>query len=282
MSNYLTTDTDLTSVANAIRTKGGTNSSLSFPSEWIGAINNIPTIFSSDAILVVAVPTGSTVTATKGNTTLTPTIWVQAADNTLDTALFIIPPAMFDAQNAWTVTATDGTDTASKTIVVDSNKEYDLELRYAVFLFHDGVLESGIIGERKAGGSGTVTLTVVDNLLVAYNKFSSGTYKADAYYGTNYAVDLSSANNITLVVDSATETRDNEFSGAKIGILSAIPTSRSPWTWVASTDISTSNTPVTYTVDLSNVSDSYYIAIWVGTGSGETATINISDWYIGL
>lgn len=41
MSNYLVTDTELTSVANAIRTKGETSSPLSFPSGFISAINDI-------------------------------------------------------------------------------------------------------------------------------------------------------------------------------------------------------------------------------------------------
>ena len=36
-------DTDLTSVANAIRTKGGTSASLAFPSGFVTAIGNIPT-----------------------------------------------------------------------------------------------------------------------------------------------------------------------------------------------------------------------------------------------
>lgn len=43
MSNYIVSDTDLTSVANAIRTKGGTSAPLSFPSEFVSAIGNIPT-----------------------------------------------------------------------------------------------------------------------------------------------------------------------------------------------------------------------------------------------
>ena len=42
MSNYLVSDTDLTSVANAIRTKGGTSAQLEFPSEFVSAIGNIP------------------------------------------------------------------------------------------------------------------------------------------------------------------------------------------------------------------------------------------------
>ena len=36
-------NTDLTSIANAIRTKGGTNALLVFPSGFVNAINNIQT-----------------------------------------------------------------------------------------------------------------------------------------------------------------------------------------------------------------------------------------------
>ena len=43
MSDYLVTDSELTSVADAIRTKGGTSASLSFPTEFVSAIQNIPT-----------------------------------------------------------------------------------------------------------------------------------------------------------------------------------------------------------------------------------------------
>lgn len=41
MADYLVTDTELTSVANAIRTKGGTSANLSFPTEFVSAINAI-------------------------------------------------------------------------------------------------------------------------------------------------------------------------------------------------------------------------------------------------
>ena len=42
MSNYITTDTELTSVANAIRTKGGTSASLTYPAGFVSAIGSIP------------------------------------------------------------------------------------------------------------------------------------------------------------------------------------------------------------------------------------------------
>lgn len=41
MSEYLVIDTDLTAVASAIRTKGGTSAGLAFPSGFISAIGNI-------------------------------------------------------------------------------------------------------------------------------------------------------------------------------------------------------------------------------------------------
>lgn len=45
MADYLTTDTELTSVADAIRTKGGTSSPLTFPTGFVSAINDIqPTL----------------------------------------------------------------------------------------------------------------------------------------------------------------------------------------------------------------------------------------------
>ena len=43
MSDYLVTDTELTSIADAIRTKGGTSATLSFPTEFVSAINAIAT-----------------------------------------------------------------------------------------------------------------------------------------------------------------------------------------------------------------------------------------------
>lgn len=48
MADYLVTDTELTSVANAIRTKGGTSAQLTFPQGFIDAVGAIPTGAASD------------------------------------------------------------------------------------------------------------------------------------------------------------------------------------------------------------------------------------------
>lgn len=47
MADYLTTDTELTSVANAIRTKGGTSASLVYPTGFVTAIGNIQEAYPS-------------------------------------------------------------------------------------------------------------------------------------------------------------------------------------------------------------------------------------------
>ena len=60
MSKFYVDGTDLTSVANAIRTKGGTSASLSFPNEFVSAIGNIPTGGGGSSNLVTGTFTGTT------------------------------------------------------------------------------------------------------------------------------------------------------------------------------------------------------------------------------
>lgn len=48
MADYIVKDTELTSVANAIRTAGGTNSLLNFPNGFVSAVGNISGGGSSD------------------------------------------------------------------------------------------------------------------------------------------------------------------------------------------------------------------------------------------
>ena len=107
----------------------------------------------SDAILTVTVPTGSTVTAVKGGVTLTPTMWVQAADATLDCALFVIAPAQFDATVPWTVTATLSTESATATVLIDSNKQYEAEITFKTWLFRNGAAESLTGGVELVAGA---------------------------------------------------------------------------------------------------------------------------------
>lgn len=84
------------------------------------------------ALLSVTVPTGSTVTATKSGVTLQPSLWLLGADASTEVALFVFTPAQFDATTPWTITATDGTNTASETVLITTNKEYEVTISYHV------------------------------------------------------------------------------------------------------------------------------------------------------
>lgn len=151
----------------------------------------------SDAILTVTVPTGSTVTMTKGGVTLTPTMWVQAADPTLDCALFVIPASMFDSQNAWTVTATLGAKTISDTITISSNKQYDLFIKMTLYLYNSGDENIAVTGgwevKSRNGYLGTLTKNA-DNMVLrgqsqSYSGFAgivNDISNLQSYYTTAY------------------------------------------------------------------------------------------------
>lgn len=67
MANYLTTDTDLTAVADAIREKGGTSGQLAFPSGFVDAIDAIETGGGDSAVLNKLIDRSITAIAFDGN-----------------------------------------------------------------------------------------------------------------------------------------------------------------------------------------------------------------------
>lgn len=115
MTDYLTNDVDLKKVADAIRTKGGTSAALSYPDEYVSAINAITT--GTELKIVVSTPSGAAVTATKGSNTV-------RGMSVNGVCTLVVPEA-----GTWSVKATLGEQT-SKTknvFVVDS---YAVELSF--------------------------------------------------------------------------------------------------------------------------------------------------------
>lgn len=108
MAEYLTNDVDLKKVADAIRTKGGTSAALSYPDEYVSAINAIT--IGTELKIVVSVTSGAVVTATKGSNTVSGT-------SVNGTCTLVVPEA-----GTWSVKATLGEQTSdTKSVsVVDS------------------------------------------------------------------------------------------------------------------------------------------------------------------
>lgn len=210
----------------------------------------------SDAILTVTVPTGSTVTMTKGGVTLTPTMWVQAADPTLDCALFVIAPNLFDAVNAWTVTSTLSGDTASDTVMISSNAQYDLALSYRPYIYKRGYIDTTLTGGLTNSG-----------YTYSSQALTPATYNADNIYissntcaGTSNAIDLTDYSTIYFTSRSANPSNLIH-----------------PWLAIAPTKnlsgyairiLSDSSVEKTLSADISSLNGYYYIAALSSSGDG--------------
>lgn len=174
----------------------------------------------TDAVLIVTVPTGSTVTATKSGVTLTPTMWVKAADSTLDCAIFSIPASQFDSTTPWTVTGTLSTKSSSKTITVDSNFEYDIILQYQLDLYTPGDVHTDVTGgwSATAGdsyvqfGSKSIDFTNANNFPIVS---TDGTIPLSNYSTLFVDIKVNSygnSGNIYAGIANSRITADNQFT----------------------------------------------------------------------
>lgn len=226
----------------------------------------------TDAVLAVTVPTGSSVTMTKGAVTLTPTIWTTNADNTLDVAIFPVPASTFDS-NAWTVTATLNGDTASDTIVINSAEEYEMALAYNLYLFHNGAYGIPLDYVRSyQSATYSASMTISNNLLDIYLKYLSGSYGAVLQYGAASAVDVTDYSTLVLVIDS-----DTGWCNSSLGIYTSKSGNYNEGTYV---NVGNINISGTHTLDISNISGNMYPALRLWTGTGNEKHIYISDWYL--
>lgn len=225
------------------------------------------------AVLVARIPSGSTVTATKGGVTLTPMMWVSETYPDQDIALFVFTPAQFDSVNPWTITATErppGTGTASTTILITSNKEYEVELSFAFYLVKAGV--ASVTLTPTAG-----TLTQSDNQLV-WDTGAVSLLKAVA--------DLTGFDRMIAVLEAGTSWRGGQTPG--LGYSASNPSINSnngvvtPYTNV--TLLNTASGAISagqYEVDISSETGEQYV--WFSasyTGYSDHAIIRIVDWYL--
>ena len=135
MAEYLTNTNDLTLVADAIRTKGGTTELLTYPDEFVTAIQAIQT--GTKLQIIVTVTSGATVTATKGSLSVSGT-------SVNGTCTLTVPEA-----GEWTVSATLGGQTSNSNIV-NVVSSYDTSLAFISTTLNDNSWEA-IRGISDAG-----------------------------------------------------------------------------------------------------------------------------------
>lgn len=117
-------ESDLTSVAAAIRAKGATAAPLNFPAGFVSAVNNI---FTSSAFgyIVASFPvTATSCTCSSGGTVLE----ADAAGLARGQFVFEVPAA-----GTWTVTISNGTDTKSESVsITAAGQAATLEVRFTI------------------------------------------------------------------------------------------------------------------------------------------------------
>ena len=154
MAEYLTNTTDLTLVADAIRTKGGTTELLTYPDEFVIAIQAIQT--GPELQIIVTVTSGATVTATKGSLSVSGTSFN-------GTCTLTVPEA-----GTWSVSATLGGQT-SNTKTVSITDSYMVSLTFFSADITVTVDSGASVALQKDGvtvqtktSTGTVVFTVTE------------------------------------------------------------------------------------------------------------------------
>ena len=203
MAEYLTNTTDLTSVANAIRTKGGTSAPLVYPDGFVTAIQAIQTGIAPK--LIVTVSAGATVTATNGSKTITGT-----SDST-GVCTLAVPEI-----GTWSVSATLGEETSdTKTVTITDSYAVSLIFFSATITVN---VESGASVDLQKDGATVQTKTSTGTVIFTVNE--TGTYTIVA---TKNGLTTSDTVNVVFGTTSYTVTlsfiwttlNDNEWSTIK-------------------------------------------------------------------
>ena len=199
MAEYLTNTNDLTSVADAIREKGGTTELLTYPDEFVIAIQAIQT--GPELKIIATVTSGATVTATKGSLSISGT-------SVNGTCTLVVPEA-----GTWSVKATlDGQISGTKSVsFVDI---YDVELTFFSATITVTV-DSGASVTLKKGGATIDTKTSTGTVVFTVHETGSYTVEAtkngQTTSGSVNVVSSTTSYSLTLHFISST-LNDNEWS----------------------------------------------------------------------
>lgn len=129
---------------------------------------------SNSAIVIVTVPSGATVTATKNGVILQPKFWTFGNDITKDAAIFVLSPSYFDAVDPWVFECTldtEETEEAVESLFVTSNAVYEVEITFESWIIKDGIVGPGITLSRSGGSQSAGT-----NYIDLSSSASSGTF----------------------------------------------------------------------------------------------------------
>lgn len=229
----------------------------------------------TDALLRVQAPAGSTVTITKGSTTKTDQGHENADDSTVYDYYFIIHQSQFDSTTPWTVTATLGTQTASDTVLISENAEYDIELSYGFYLYNNGDLRTAVTGGWSYAAFLSTSNYSAGTLDTAYN----GTTCYLSASGQNRQISAVTVNKIDVTDYNALriEVSDYTFAGSGYRELDLVSSRGNVSSPAAQVNIDSTGT---FSIDVSSITGSYYIGLYLNSGSAGSCAIGFTKMYL--
>lgn len=227
---------------------------------------------STDAILRVIAPAGSTVTISKGGVSKSDAGHENTDDNTLYDYYFVIHQSQFDSVNPWTVMATLGSQTKTETIIINAAKEYDVAIAYAIYFVKDGVIDTALTSEIT-GGSITQKS--------GYVQFATGP-SAVAFFDASVNSNFSTI--VLEVVNSNASWHGNQCPA--IGYSASKPTANSsngavsPYT--AYTNLNNADETIqakTYTV-AANATGTNWVWLCISGVNNHSCRVDVNNFYI--
>ena len=244
----MSVNSKMTAIADAIRAKTGKTAPLSLDqmATEIEGISGGTELF---AAIGVTYPAGSTLTCTNGTKTLT-------AKTTSGQWVFAIPEA-----GTWTVTATDGTETASETVEITAEgQSVNVELSYDLYIFNNGVVSGYTFSEKHDQTGSTLS---VDSVITAH----CGAYSWQLVY-SDQMLDLSEYSTMQVVIERTA----GSAPITNVGINTTLAMDGTGF--AASTSFSGISGKTTITVDISKVNSGYF-GFQTGTDVNTTSTHEI-------
>ena len=245
---------------------------------------------STDAILRVIAPAGSTVTISKGGVSKSDLGHENAADHTLYDYYFIIHASQFDSVNPWTVTATLGAHSKSSTIIIDTADEYDMVISYTLWLVRNGVSEFGTItpmalkatSEATTGYAPTVSYGT-GYVQIGYSSVASSNGGGGIGYWSDAKIDLSKYSNLHIdgTVRNPSSYAENVASSAWTSFGNSQQDNRVLYANITNSKESTSYVAYNTDIDISEAVDTAYFGVktYRGTSSGNYTVTRINNCY---
>ena len=258
MAEYLTNTTDLTLVADAIRTKGGTTELLTYPDEFVTAIQAISLGIVPQ--LIVTVSAGATVTATNGSKTITGT-----SDST-GVCTLTVPEI-----GTWSVSATlDGQTSDTKTVSITDT--YMVSLTFFSATITVTVDSGASVSLQK---DGTTIQTKTSTGTVVFTVTETGAYTVTA---TKNGQTTTGSVNVVSGTTSYTLTlnflKDNFADNDWTSIIAACHSGSVPSTWVVGNSKTMTINGASYQVDIIGKNHDTYTA-----GGTAPLTFQLHDCY---